>query len=82
MNNKWLSSCIYVTVISIAALSMGHYFTCQFYINPAAWELYVQSRGKLPDIEHQACVEVGTRTLAGLTSVLATLLALNSTPSN
>lgn len=80
MNKRWLPTSILVVVASIVCISTMHYLTCQFWANPAAWKLYERTGGKLPDTEHITCREVGPKTLATLTGVLATLLALHSEP--
>ena len=80
MNKSWLPRSILVVVVSIVGISALHYTTCQFWANPAQWKLYEKTEGRLPDTEHMSCREVGPKTLAALTSVLATLLALHSEP--
>lgn len=80
MNRNWLHTAVMVVVGAIVFLSTVHYTTCQFWANPKAWDLYEKTQGKLPDTEHVTCREVGPKTLATLTSVLATLLALQSQP--
>jgi len=78
--SPWLVRCILISVMSVIGLAAGHYVTCQFWSNPAAWKLYERTDGRLPDTEHMACKEVGSKTLGILTSMLATLLALHSEP--
>jgi len=80
MNKRWLPTSILVVVGSIIAISTLHYGTCQFWANPAQLRMYERTGGKLPDTEHMSCREVGPKTLATLTGVLATLLALHSEP--
>ena len=80
MKSPWLIRCIIITVVGVITLSTMHYLTCQFWANPAAWRLYEKTNGQLPDAEHRSCEEVGPKTLAALTSMLATLLALHSQP--
>jgi hypothetical protein len=80
LNKRWLQTSILMTVLSIVGLTFLHFSTCKFYENPRQFALYERSNGKLPDQEHQTCKGVGDRTLAVLTSVLATLLALHSDP--
>jgi hypothetical protein len=80
VNKSWLPISILVTIASIIVLSLVHYGTCKFWENPKMFSLYERSGGKLPDQEHQTCKEVGAKTLATLTGVLATLLALHSDP--
>ena len=78
--SPWLVRAILITVMGVVGLSFTHYISCQFWANPAAFKLYVDTDGKLPDSEHVSCREVGPKTLASLTAVLATLLALHSDP--
>ena len=66
--------------MGVIGLSFTHYISCQFWANPAAFKLYVDTDCKLPDSEHISCREVGPKTLASLTAMLATLLALHSDP--
>jgi len=80
VNKRWLPISILVSVGSIVFLAMFHYGTCKFYENPKQFALYERSGGKLPDQEHETCKAVGDKTLATLTGVLATLLALHSDP--
>jgi hypothetical protein len=80
VNKRWLPISILLSVGSIVFLAMVHYGTCKFYENPKQFSLYERSGGKLPDQEHETCKGVGDKTLAVLTSVLATLLALHSEP--
>jgi hypothetical protein len=80
VNKRWLPISILLSVGSIVFLAMAHYGTCKFYENPKQFSLYERSGGKLPDQEHETCKGVGDKTLAVLTSVLATLLALHSEP--
>ena len=80
MKKPWLVQCILITVMGVIGLAMIHYGTCQFWSNPAQWKLYEKTDGKLPDTEHMSCREVGPKTIAALTSMLATLLALHSEP--
>lgn len=80
MNRRWLGGAILAVVGSIVLLSFTHYITCKFWENPRMFRLYELSGGKLPDQEHQTCRDVGAKTLATLTGVLATLLALHSEP--
>lgn len=80
MNRGWLSKTIMLVVAGIIIVAIIHYLTCQFWANPQAWDLYERTNGKLPDTEHMSCREVGPKTLAALTGVLATLLALHSEP--
>ena len=67
-------------MMGVVVLSFTHYISCQFLANPAAFKLYVDTDGRLPDSEHLSCREVGPKTLASLTAMLATLLALHSDP--
>ena len=78
--SPWLIWAILVTVMGVIGLSFKHYISCQFWANPAAFKLYVDTDGKLPDSEHISCREVGPKALASLTAMLATLLALHSDP--
>ena len=78
--SPWLVRAILITVMGVVVLSFTHYISCQFWANPAAFKLYVDTDGRLPDSEHISCREVGPKTLASLTSMLATLLALHSDP--
>ena len=78
--SPWLIWAILATVIGVVGLSLTHYISCQFWANPAAFKLYVDTNGRLPDSEHISCREVGPKTLASLTAMLATLLALHSDP--
>lgn len=80
MNKHWLPTTILLTVASIVVLASTHYLVCQFWANPQSWRLYERTDGRLPDAEHISCKEVGPKTLATLTGVLATLLALHSDP--
>jgi hypothetical protein len=80
MKSPWLAKSILVTVMGVITMSILHYGTCQFWANPKAWSLYERTNGKLPDAEHMACKEVGPKTIAAITSMLATLLALHSEP--
>lgn len=80
MNRRWLPQSILAVVASIVGLSVLHYGVCQFWANPVQWRMYERTAGKLPDTEHMSCKDVGPKTLAILTSVLATLLALHSEP--
>ena len=78
--SPWLICAILATVMGVVGLSLMHYISCKFWANPAAFKLYVDTDGKLPDSEHISCREVGPKTLASLTAMLATLLALHSDP--
>ena len=78
--SPWLIWAILVTVMGVIGLSTVHYLSCQFWANPAAFKLYAETDGRLPDSEHISCREVGPKTLASLTAMLATLLALHSDP--
>jgi hypothetical protein len=78
--SPWLIWAILATVTGVIGLSLTHYISCQFWANPAAFKLYVDTDGRLPDSEHISCREVGPKTLASLTAMLATLLALHSDP--
>jgi len=80
LNKSLLGKAILSVVTAIVLLSFTHYATCKFWENPKMFALYERSGGKLPDQEHQTCKEVGAKTLATLTGVLATLLALHSDP--
>ena len=80
MKSPWLAKSILVTVMGVITMSIIHYGTCQFWANPKAWSLYERTNGRLPDAEHLACKEVGPKTIAAITSMLATLLALHSEP--
>jgi hypothetical protein len=80
MKSPWLAKSILVTVMGVITMSILHYGTCQFWANPKAWSLYERTNGRLPDAEHMACKEVGPKTIAAITSMLATLLALHSEP--
>lgn len=80
MNKNWLPTSILVLVAGIVLLTTGHYAVCQFWANPKQWALYERTNGRLPDTEHTACKDVGARSMAAMTSVLATLLALHSQP--
>ena len=80
MKSPWLAKAILVTVMGVITMSILHYGTCQFWANPKAWSLYERTNGRLPDAEHMACKEVGPKTIAAITSMLATLLALHSEP--
>ena len=78
--SPWLIWAILATVMGVIGLSTVHYLSCQFWANPAAFKLYAETDGRLPDSEHISCREVGPKTLASLTAMLATLLALHSDP--
>jgi len=78
--SPWLAKAILVTVMGVITMSIVHYGTCQFWANPKQWALYERTDGRLPDTEHMACKEVGSKTIASITSMLATLLALHSEP--
>ena len=78
--SPWLIWAILATVMGVIGLSTVHYLSCQFWANPAAFKLYVETDGRLPDSEHISCRAVGPKTLASLTAMLATLLALHSDP--
>jgi len=80
MKSPWLVRCILISVMGIIVLATTHYLTCQFWSNPQALDLYEKTDGRLPDTEHMSCREVGPKTIAALTSMLATLLALHSEP--
>ena len=80
MKSPWLAKAILATVMGVITMSIIHYGTCQFWANPKAWSLYERTNGRLPDAEHLACKEVGPKTIAAITSMLATLLALHSEP--
>lgn len=80
MNKALLGKAILAVISAIVLLSFTHYATCKYWENPRMFRLYERSGGKLPDQEHQTCRDVGAKTLATLTGVLATLLALHSEP--
>ena len=78
--SPWLIRAILITVMGVVGLSFAHYISCQFWANPAAFKLYIDTDGRLPDSEHIRCRVGGPQTLDSHTAMLATLLALQSEP--
>jgi hypothetical protein len=77
---RWLVGSVVGLVATTAALSVGWWATCSFYIGPKVWATYVQSNGKLPASEPEACKDADNRALQTLTGLLATMLGLMSNP--
>ena len=77
----WLRTGVLTVIGSICLLAVIEYTSCAFYENPRAWKTYIQTNGKFPDTEHDTCKDIDEQTIAALTGVLATLLALGTSPS-
>jgi hypothetical protein len=69
-------------VAAITALSVGWWVTCNFYIGPKLFKAYVESNGKLVAKEPLACKDVDARSLAALSALLATVIAVNKKETN
>ena len=80
MTPRWLVGCVVGIVVTTATLSTAWWATCSFYIGPKIWATYVQTDGKLPAVEPDACKDADNRAITVLTSLLATLLGLMSQP--
>jgi len=80
MTPRWLTSCVVGVVATTAALSVAWWATCSFYVGPQLFQLYRQTDGKLPAVEPEACKDADARAVQVLTSLLATMLGLMSSP--
>ena len=80
MTPRWLTSCIVGVVATTAALSVAWWATCSFWVGPRIWAVYVQTGGKLPAAEPDACKDADARAVQVLTGLLATLMGLMSSP--
>lgn len=70
-----------MVVGAICLLAVTEYCACTFFANPLATRLYLEARGRLPQYERDNCRDIDSQTIAALTTVLTTLLAL-SVPTN
>ena len=77
---RWLVLSVVGVVATTAALSVAWWATCSFYIGPKIWNVYVQTQGKLPAAEPDACKDADNRAIQVLTGLLATLMGLMSNP--
>ena len=80
MTPRWLLACIVTVVVTMAGMSVAWWASCSFWIGPMIWHEYVRSEGKRPTTEPEACKDSGSRAIATLSSLLATLLGLMSQP--
>lgn len=80
MSPRWLVASTVAVIATIATLSVGWWGACTFWIGPQIWRTYVQTDGRLPQQEPDACKDADARALQVLTGLLATLLALHSDP--
>lgn len=77
---------IYFVVISIVLVSVLHYMTCMFKFRPMEWQFYINLINRIgiekvdklnpATVTDKVCVNVDNQTLATLTGLLATVLAL------
>ena len=77
---------IYFVVISIVLVSVLHYMTCMFKFRPMEWQFYINlinrigiekvDNLKTTTVTDPVCINVDNETLATLTGLLATVLAL------
>lgn len=79
---NWLRTGVLTVIGSICLLALVEYTSCVFFENPRAWRTYIATQGKFPDKEHNTCKDVDEETIAALTGVLATLLALGTSLKN
>jgi hypothetical protein len=77
---RWLVGSVVGIVATTAVLSVGWAVSCTFYIGPKIWATYVQTGGKLPVSEPDACKDADNRAILVLTGLLATMLGLMSHP--
>jgi len=77
---RWLVASVVGIVTTTATLSVAWWGTCSFYIGPKIWATYVQTGGKLPAVEPDACKDADNRAIQVLTGLLATMLGLMSNP--
>lgn len=77
---------VYFVVSSIVLVSVLHYLTCMFKFRPMEWQFYINlinrvgiekvDNLKTSTVTDPVCVNVDNETLATLTGLLATVLAL------
>ena len=75
---RWLVACTVGVISTTAALSIGWWGACTFYIGPQMWADYIRTEGKLANFEPKVCEDADSRAIQVLTSLLATLLGLMS----
>lgn len=74
MTERSWSACIVVVVGAVVSLSLGWWASCTFYIGPQLMAAAIEQEGRF--CEPDVCDNVDSRSLAVLSALLATLIAL------
>ena len=77
MTPRWLTSCVVGVVATTAALAVGWLGICTWVVGPQLFQAAIA--GKIKE-EPKVCDNADERSIQVLTGLLATLLALMSSP--